>query len=117
MMTFKVTEENDDRVLAYLYYDREKDIYHMRVPDDVEERDMPFLLHELYKKDGSREFDDYWSRKFVQNRVPPPSRQNIGQILRAAGLKWYNEIDLMQITDGRCPQDNYLVTLVETTDE
>ncbi len=112
-MKFKVTDENSNKVLAFLYYDREEDTYRMTVPEDVPEREMPFLLHELYKKDHKREFDDYWSRIFVQNRVPPVTRQNIGSILRDAGLKFYNEIDLMMINDGRCAQDDYLVTLVE----
>lgn len=112
-MKFKITEENNNKVLAYLFYDRDTDQYRMQVPNDVPEQEMPFLLHELYKKDHQREFGDYWSRMFVKNRVPPVSRQNIGSILRDAGLKFYNEVDLMMINNGRCAQDDYLVTLVE----
>ncbi len=44
----------------------------------------------------------------------PPTRQNIGAILKNAGMKEYNEAKLLALTGGRCPQDAcYLKEITE----
>lgn len=43
----------------------------------------------------------------------PPERQNIGQILRANGLKEYDEFPLLLKNDGRCCQDECYIVKVE----
>lgn len=56
---------------------------------------------------GERELGDEWTRRWVQERVVPPSRQNLGEILRELGLEEYDEIEIMIRNGGRCAQDDF----------
>lgn len=44
---------------------------------------------------------------WVRQRIVPPDRQNIGQILKANGLEEYDEFSLLMFGSGRCAQDDY----------
>lgn len=44
---------------------------------------------------------------WVRQRIVPPDRQNIGQILKANGLEEYDEFSLLMLGSGRCAQDDY----------
>lgn len=49
----------------------------------------------------------YWSKIWVQQRIVPIDRQNIGEILRDNHLKEYDEYELLMLAMGRCAQDDY----------
>lgn len=95
-----------DEAHAILQYDEEKELYSIHVPRDTPENHLPAILSLLAKK-GVRELDDYWSRKFVKERVVPIDRQNIGEIMRHVGMKKYNEFQLLEYTSGRCCMDDF----------
>ena len=46
---------------------------------------------------------------FVKERVVPPERQNIGMILREAGMSYYSEFPLLVYTQGRCSMDDFFI--------
>ena len=48
--------------------------------------DLPLLLA-LFAERGEYTVPDAWARRWVDERVPPPGRQNIGEILRANELE------------------------------
>ena len=50
--------------------------------------------------------DSFWSGLWVQQRIVPQDRQNIGQVLKENGLKEYDEFQLLMLTKGRCAQDD-----------
>ena len=53
---------------------------------------------------------------WVQQRIIPSDRQNLGQILKVNVLDEYDEFKLLMLSNGRCTQDNcYLVEI--TPDE
>ena len=54
----------------------------------------------------------YWSKVWVQQRIIPSDRQNLGRILKDNGLDSYDEFKLLTMTDGRCSQDYYYITAV-----
>lgn len=99
--------------LAYLlYYELEKRFY-IELPDDADPWETPLMLSSFVKK-GERTVNSYWSKLWVQQRIVPPDRQNLGQILKDNHLKEYDEFDLLMLAMGRCAQDNYyLVPLRE----
>lgn len=45
----------------------------------------------------------------MQQRIVPPDRQNLGQILKENNLESYNEFELLTMAKGRCSQDNYYI--------
>lgn len=101
-----------DNDYAVLSYDEDKDEYHVSIPDSVNADDLPAILGILARK-GVREIDDRWARRFVKERVVPPDRQNIGMILREAGLGYYSEFLLLVYTSGRCAMDEFYIEEIE----
>lgn len=99
--------------LAYLlYYELEKRFY-IELPADADPWETPLMLSSFVKK-GERTVNSYWSKLWVQQRIVPTDRQNLGQILKDNHLKEYDEFALLTLAMGRCSQDDYyLVPLNE----
>ena len=93
---------------AILTYDEENDIYSIYVPKTVKSEDLPAIPALLVMK-GIREIEDKWARRFVQERVVPPNRQNIGEIMRQVGMTYYSEFPLLLYTSGRCCMDDFYI--------
>ena len=95
--------------LAYLEcYERPR-AYFFELAPDADAWDLPFILHEFAQR-GMRTIDATWSRRWVESRLVPPERQNLGEVLRTNGLETYDELRLLELTGGRCSQDAcYLV--------
>jgi hypothetical protein len=115
MKVFAIRDEEDTarKNLGYvLYYEREKQFY-IELPDDSDEWETPLILSSFVKR-GEYTVNAYWSKIWVQQRIVPTDRQNLGQILKTNGLKEYDEYELLMLGEGRCAQDNYyLIPLPE----
>lgn len=111
MKIFAIRDKSDDarKILAYLlYYETNKQFY-IELTEDAEPWETPLPLSSFVQK-GEYTINSYWSKLWVQQRIVPPDRQNIGQILRDNGLKAYDEYGLLMLADGRCEQDDYYLT-------
>ena len=92
--------------LAYLiYYEKEKTFY-IEIPDDADEWETPLILSSYLKK-GEKTINSNHSRMWVQQRIVPTDRQNLGQILKENNLENYDEFELLMLSKGRCSQDDY----------
>ena len=115
MKIFAIRDAADqsNKDLAYLlYYEIDKRFY-IELPENADPWETPLLLSTFVKK-GERSINSYWSRVWVQQRIVPSDRQNIGQILRDNGLKSYDEFAMLMLASGRCEQDDYyLVPIAE----
>ena len=108
-----VNQSNKD--LAYLLYYEINKRFYIELPENADPWETPLLLSSFAQK-GERTINSYWSRVWVQQRIVPPDRQNLGQILRDNGLKSYDEYALLMLSNGRCEQDDYyLVPIAEDT--
>lgn len=97
---------------AILTYDEESEQYAVHIPDAVDYKDLPAILS-LLAKQGIRELDDKWARRFVKERVVPPERQNIGMIMRQLNMKKYSEFPILEYTSGRCCMDDFYVKEIQ----
>ncbi|MDO5449221.1 MAG: DUF2442 domain-containing protein [Clostridia bacterium] len=114
MKIFAIRDDNDKKGknLGYLlYYETEKRFY-IELPDNADPWETPLLLSSFAAR-GENTVNSYWSKLWVQQRIVPPDRQNIGQILRDNGLKIYDEYDLMMLSSGRCEQDDYYLVAID----
>ena len=99
------------KTVGYLYYDEKKREYEIEIPQDVKSYEAPLILSDFIKKRQDRIGKD-WSYRWVNQRVIPPERQNIGQILKANGMKEYDEFKFLVLNEGRSCQDEcYIVRL------
>lgn len=116
MKLFAIRDETDSslRDLAYLiYYEKAKRFY-IELPDDADPWETPLLLSSFLKR-GERTINAYWSKVWVQQRIVPQDRQNLGSILKENKLKDYDEFALLTLADGRCAQDDYYLAPIESS--
>ena len=100
------------RACAKLLYNEEERDYRIEIEPWATENDVPMLLIPfIHTKE--RALDGTWSRRWVEERIVPPSRQNIGQVLKANNLDEYDDFKLLLASMGRCSQDDF--GLVEVT--
>ena len=102
-----------ERDLAWLLYDPDSMCFTIEICEEVAEWDAPLILSSVVKK-GKRSVDPYWSQVWVEQRIVPRDRQNLGTILRDNGLEEYDPCRLLILSDGRCAQDDcFIVPLPE----
>lgn len=92
------------KIVGYLHYDEDIQEYMIEIPEDVKSFEAPMILADFIKR-GQRKIGKEWSLRWVQQRVIPPERQNIGQILHENGMKFYSEFPFLLKNQGRSCQD------------
>jgi hypothetical protein len=112
MKTYEIYDrENDLSVGVLLYYEKEKSFI-IELAPDLDEWTAPLLLTAQVKR-GVYTIPRDISFLWVKGRVVPSERQNIQAILRAHKLKEYDEMKLLEITEGRCPQDSMIIRRID----
>ena len=117
MKIFAIRDEAADvqKDLAYLlYYELEKRFY-IELPEGADPWETPLLLDSFVKQNETT-INSYWSKVWVQQRIIPTDRQNIGEILRDNQLEEYDEYELLMLAMGRCAQDDYYLVPMDEKD-
>lgn len=96
------------KAVAYLLYDEKKKSFLIEIPKDSKLEELPMILRASASR-GIFQMDEKNSRRWVQDRIVSPNRQNIGQILRRANLKSFDEMALLQRCEGRSIQDDFYI--------
>ncbi|MBR3315307.1 MAG: helix-turn-helix domain-containing protein [Atopobiaceae bacterium] len=87
--------------------------FYIELSPHVDPWDLPFVLHEFAQRNEPT-VDSQWALRWVRSRLVPTERQNLGEVLRTNNLQSYDELRLLELTEGRCSQDEcYLVPLRE----
>lgn len=114
MRIYAIRDESAEiqKDLAYLfYYEIEKQFY-IELPENADPWETPLLLDSFVKR-NEMTVNSYWALKWVQQRIVPTDRQNLGEILRVNGLEEYDEYKLLMLAMGRCAQDDYYLVSVD----
>lgn len=114
MRTFEIidSERDDKRPCAVMTCDQATETFEAVVADWAGPNDVPLTFMPFVEK-GQRQIPSKWVRAWIDERIAPPSRQNIGQILRAHSLDRYDACELLVSGEGRSSQDDFY--LHETT--
>ena len=106
MKTYVIRDESRTPALplGYLQYYEKSRSFVIELDDSLPPNEFPLLFYEFVRK-GIFTIDPGWSRRWVQARIVPRDRQNLADILRVNGLKEYDEMKLLHLSDGRCAQD------------
>ena len=117
MRIFAIRTEHDpsNTDIAYLFYYEQEKRFYIELPDDADPWNTPLILSSLLKR-GERTVNSYWSKIWVQQRIIPSDRQNLGQILKESGLNSYDEFQLLLLNEGRCSQDDYYIKEISPDD-
>ncbi|MCR5251880.1 MAG: helix-turn-helix domain-containing protein [Lachnospiraceae bacterium] len=106
MVIFEIKDgaTNEGRLLGYLFYYERSRRFFAELLRSLDEWTAPFLFSGFVKR-GIYSIDSEWSMKFVRQRIIPPDRQNLGAVLKDNKLREYDEYKLLQLSEGRCAQD------------
>ncbi len=113
MKIFEINDEAEKLFIGILlYYEKDKTCI-IELSDELDEWTAPLLLTSFVKK-GIYTIPRDISFLWVQERVIPSGRQNIGSILTHHKLKSYDEMKLLELADGRCSQDALYIKKIES---
>lgn len=93
---------------ATLEWDQKRNTGTISIAPHAAPEALPFSLA-LIAEHGSRTLDADQTRRWIEERVVPASRQNLGQVLNAHGLDHYDPLELLIAHEGRCAQDDYYI--------
>lgn len=105
MKVFAINNEETKQTIGYLFHYEKVNDYIIELDDALDEWSAPLLFMGLVKK-GIYTVPKDLSKLWVEGRVIPSGRQNIGLILKNAGMKEYNEAKLLKASKGKCSQDS-----------
>lgn len=117
MKSYAIYDEELDRVTAigYLFYYEKAEKFIIELCSDLSEWSAPLLFQGLVRK-GIYTIPHQISQLWVEERIIPSGRQNIGSILKNHKLLNYNEMALLGLSKGRCAQDHCYITSIEPED-
>lgn len=101
-------EAAEHRIIGYLLYYERSGMFFIELSPEMTEADATIFFASFIRR-GIWTVDPQWSTRWVQQRIIPTDRQNLGTILRENKLKEYNEFRLLMLGDGRCAQDDCAV--------
>ena len=97
--------DRDFSILAILSYFETEDEYYIDMPANTDPWTVPFVLSSFASR-KQWNVDAAWSKRWVESRLVPPSRQNLGEVLRENNLTSYDTVRLLEMTEGRNSQDD-----------
>ena len=101
-------EGTSGKPCAELRYDPAREEFGAIVYDWATPADVPAIFAPFVEQ-GQRDIPPRWVRAWVDERIAPPSRQNIGQILKANGLDRYDPCELLAVGEGKSSQDGFYI--------
>lgn len=117
MKIFAIKDELDktSKQLAYLFYYENEEKFFIEIPEKIDPDKLPMMLT-IFHHSGYRTINSYWSKEFVKQRIIPSDRQNLGSILKNAGLKYYDEYQLLVKSKGKCSHDSCYIEMIKEKD-
>ena len=115
VLAIKDESLSSSRILGYLIYYENPRTFYIELPENADPWETPLILDSFVKR-GETSVGSYWSRLWVEQRIVPPDRQNIGQILKENGLSEYDEFSLLELSGGRCAQDDCYLEEISVND-
>lgn len=118
MKIYAIKSDEDrtkERVFGYLFYYEKEEKFHIEIPKDVDFWEAPMIL-DHFIEDGSYFVGEFYSQKWVENRIIPQDRQLLGKILKENNLEYYDEFRLLTLATGRCAQDHFYISPVKYED-
>ncbi len=104
---YAIKRNNRNKIVRILNYDERTKKYTIDIPEDVSSKEAPFVMSLLKK--GTRSMNSDWSLRWMQIRIVPSSRQNMGEILCVNGMRSYDEHKLLLKNEGRSCQDEFYI--------
>ena len=96
-----------------LYYSDKRNAFRIVFRSDIQMDEKPPAYVHRFMTNGRTEITGELAMMWVTDRIIPPNRQNIDEILRVNGLKHYREIDMLELSMGRATYDDLYLERVK----
>ncbi len=96
-------------VIGYVLYHGNEKEFSIELDEALSLSDVP-IFFETFIKNRTFTITDHFARKWVDQRIVPKNRQNLGMILKEAGLNEYDPYALLLWGGGRSSQDDCRIT-------
>ena len=107
-----IDESMAQREIGYLFYYENEESFIIELSKALSFDEASIFFAPFIER-GELTLNSKWSEHWVNQRIVPTDRQNLGQILRDNKLKDYNRYRLLMLGHGRCAQDDYAVVKVD----
>lgn len=109
MIAFDIVDERrGSQPCGRLLHDPAEGTWAISIADDATPDDVPLMLALFLERD-EREIGMPWAARWVEERLVPAGRQNLGEVLRAHGLEEYDEVVLLTEGRGACSHDDFVL--------
>lgn len=105
LFALKDSTNQDNETIAVLACYTAERTYYIDMPQDTDPWAVPFILSSFAAR-GQWTIGPTWAGTWVESRVVPQSRQNLGEILKENGLDRYDTLRFLEMTGGRNSQDD-----------
>lgn len=113
MKAYEIIDAEDSVSVGILQYFEKEKAWIIELKKDLDEWSAPLLFAGLVKK-GIYTVSKSISRDWVRSRVIPSGRQNISDILKHHNLKEYDEMKLLELSEGKCSQDSFMIRKIDS---
>lgn len=102
---------NKENIYAYMFYtNNPDDTYYIELNENAV--DYPVFFH-LFIEKNKYVINNYFSEKFLNERIIPYERQNIGSILRENHMYNYNPIEFYIRAHGKSSMDDLFIRKIK----
>ena len=116
MRCFNIIDGSKRNALPCAVLNWENDNEEATLSIDINEHagatDVP-MLFVPFVRENKRHIGDKWAKRWIEERIVPSSRQNLGEVLRANNLEFYDEMALFIAADGKCEQDDFFISEIK----
>ena len=106
MKTYAIIDKGSAmKPIGFLFCFEKSESFIIELQKELGEWEAP-LLFQGFVRNGIYTIPQDISLLWVKERIIPSGRQNIGLILKNANLPEYNELRLLDLTKGKCSQDD-----------
>lgn len=106
MREYLIKGQNGKKTWGTLYYSDKKNSFRIVFRPDITPSEKPPAYVHRFMTNGRNELTGELAWLWVTDRIIPADRQNIDEILRVNGLKYYREIDMLELSMGRATYDD-----------
>ena len=96
---------------AFMLVDKGRE-FEIDINPGVSADEVPAFFAPFIEK-GERHIDGALALRWVHERVRPPGRQNLGEVLAAHGLNEYSELALLRSGHGMSSQDSFILEEID----
>lgn len=114
MRKYLIKEHRNGETVEYgtLYYGDKAEKFSMHLNDLDLSKILSLFFYTMGKR-GIRNVPEEFVQLWIDERVTPPNRQNIDEILSSIGETHYTQIAILEAAHGRCTHDKVYLERIE----